>query len=278
MRPFNATESNANRVWRAFPQRNSVMQTTTTGQPIRTRKTKARTMFSFDHAFDENASNVDVYDNVAKGVVESVLTGMNGTIFAYGQTSSGKTYTMQGSGSIAERGSSNGYGGVIHMAATDIFKDVENTPNREIVVRVSYIEVYNEKVYDLFGGNTCLEVREDPKRGVYAENAVQETVTDLDSLLSVLSSGEKNRAVAATRMNERSSRSHSILQITIESREKSEESKENDKSVLNASLPSDSGTVRTSTLNLVDLAGSEPSSTEFIGSLRRTESNNINLR
>lgn len=79
-------------------------------------------------------------------------------------------------------------------------------------------------------------------------------------------------------MNERSSRSHSILQITIESREKSEESKENDKSVLNASLPSDSGTVRTSTLNLVDLAGSEPSSTEFIGSLRRTESNNINLR
>ena len=103
-------------------------------------------------------------------------------------------------------------------------------------------------------------------------------MTDVESLLRVLFSGEKNRAVAATRMNERSSRSHTIFRITIESREKSEEDSENKMASSNSSLSSDDGTVRISTLNLVDLAGSE--SVKHTGSTgkRQKEGGKINQR
>jgi len=275
MRPLNAKEANANRVWRVLPQYNSVAQTTNTGQPLPER-VNGRTFFTFDKTFGEDADNVGVYENVAKGIVESVANGLNGTIFAYGQTSSGKTFTMQGSGSI-EEGYSNGGGGVVHMAANDIFDHVKNTPDRIFLIRASFIEIYNEEVRDLLGDNTVLAVREDPRRGVFV-NAVEEIVTDFESLLHVLFSGEKNRAVAATGMNERSSRSHTIFRITIESRQKSEEGDENDMGASNASLPSDDGAVLISTLNLVDLAGSE--SVRHTGSTgeRQKEGGKINQR
>jgi centromeric protein E len=275
MRPLNAKEENASRVWRVLPQYNSVAQTTSTGQPLPER-VNGRTFFTFDKTFGEDANNVGVYENVAKGIVESVVTGLNGTIFAYGQTSSGKTYTMQGSGSI-EEGYSNGGGGVVHMAANDIFAHVTNTPDRIFLIRASFIEIYNEEVRDLLGDNAVLAVREDPRRGVFV-NAVEEIVTDFESLLRVLFSGEKNRAVAATGMNERSSRSHTIFRITIESRQKSEESDENDMSASNSSLSCDDGAVLISTLNLVDLAGSE--SVRHTGSTgeRQKEGGKINQR
>ncbi len=275
MRPLNAKEANANRIWRVLPQYNSVTQTTSTGQPLPER-VNGRTFFTFDRTFGEDASNVDVYDNVAKGIVESVATGLNGTIFAYGQTSSGKTFTMQGSGSI-EEGYSSGGGGVVHMAANDIFAHVKNTPDRIFLIRASFIEIYNEEVRDLLGDNEVLAIREDPRRGVFV-NATEEIVTDFESLLRVLFSGEKNRAVAATGMNERSSRSHTIFRITIESRQKGEDYSENDMSSSNSSLPSDDGAVRISTLNLVDLAGSE--SVRHTGSTgdRQKEGGKINQR
>lgn len=275
MRPLNAKEENANCVWRVLPQYNSVAQTTSTGQPLPER-VNGRTFFTFDKTFGEGADNVTVYDNVAKGIVESVVSGLNGTIFAYGQTSSGKTFTMQGSGSI-EEGYANGGGGVVHMAANDIFTHVTNTPDRMFLIRASFIEIYNEEVRDLLDDNAVLAVREDPRRGVFV-NAVEEIVMDFESLLRVLFSGEKNRAVAATGMNERSSRSHTIFRITIESRQKSEESLENDMSESNSSLPSDDGAVLISTLNLVDLAGSE--SVRHTGSTgeRQKEGGKINQR
>jgi hypothetical protein len=106
-----------------LPQYNSVAQTTNTGQPLPER-VDGRTFFTFDKTFGEDADNVKVYENVAKGIVESVAAGLNGTIFGH-QMSSGKTYTMQGSGSI-EEGYSNGGGGIVHMAANDIFNHVKN--------------------------------------------------------------------------------------------------------------------------------------------------------
>jgi hypothetical protein len=225
MHPLNANEVDANRIYRVSPQDSSVTQTTSTGQPLPERA-EGRTVFTFDKTFDEDASNVHVYNNVAKGIVKNVATGLNGTIFAYRQTSSGKTFTMQGSGSI-EEGYSNGDKGVVHMAASDIFAHVQNTPSRMVVIRVSFIEIYNEEIRDLLGNNAVFSVREDPRRGVFV-NATEKEVTDFESLLGVLFSGEKNRAEAATGMNDGSSRSHTIIQITFESREKGDEDKENE--------------------------------------------------
>ena len=280
MRPLNSKESTsesyssatANRVWRVLPQYNSITQTTASGQPLPERIT-GRTFFAFDTTFGEQSTTREVYDGVAKGIVSSVVTGLNGTIFAYGQTSSGKTHTMQGSGSI-EEGNING-GGVVHMAAADIFSHIDSTPERIFLVRASFIEIYNEEVRDLLGNNQTLQIREDPRRGVFV-SSVEEIVTNHTGLLEILFDGEKNRAVAATGMNERSSRSHTIFRITIESRHKSVQ---HDDSTENLDDDDENdGAVRVSTLNLVDLAGSE--SVRHTGSTgdRQKEGGKINQR
>ena len=140
------------------------------------------------------------------------------------------------------------------MAAKDIFSHIQSQQNRMFLVRASFLEIYNEDVRDLLSNsNQTLQVREDPRRGVFVQS-VEEIVSDYQSLLKILFHGEKSRAVASTQMNERSSRSHTIFRITIESCEKDiHEDGENDEN----RSPSGDGAVRVSTLNLVDLAGSE---------------------
>ena len=248
MRPLNKNEGEKQRVWKVLPKYNSVTQTTSTGKPLSERVT-GRTYFAFDKVFEENVDTSQVYDDVAKGIVSSVVNGLNGTIFAYGQTSSGKTYTMQGSGSIQDGASENG--GIVHMAARDIFSNIQSQPNRMFLVRASFLEIYNEEVRDLLSTSTnTLPIREDPRRGVFVQSQ-EEMVTDFNSLLRLLFQGEKSRQVASTGMNERSSRSHTIFRITVESRE-NEVGDE-----FCGSESSSDGAVRISTLNLVDLAGSE---------------------
>ena len=258
MRPLNQNESNHRRVWKVLPKFSSITQTTPEGQPLPERIT-GRTFFTFDKTFGEDSTTQQVYDSVAKGIVQSVCSGLNGTIFAYGQTSSGKTYTMQGSGTIQE-GSTGSGGGVVHMAAQDIFRHIQSQPNRMFLVRASFLEIYNEEVRDLLAPsneNRTVTIREDPRRGVFVQSR-EEIVTDFSSLLAVLFQGEKSRAFAATAMNERSSRSHTIFRVTIESREKINEDKENEDEDDESSIMSGNcGAVLVSTLNLVDLAGSE---------------------
>lgn len=233
MRPLKNDERN--RVWKVLPQYSSVAQVSKeTGEPID--RVQNRNFFTFDHTIGEEATNSEVYQTVAKNIVSSFVDGLNGTIFCYGQTSSGKTFTMQGSGSI-EDGSIHENGGLLHFAAHDLFNHISSTPQRQYLVRASFLEIYNEEVRDLLS-NKQLQVREDPKRGVFVQ-AEEEVVTDLEGLLKVLFAGEKTRHFASTAMNERSSRSHTIFRITVESRE------------------GEDGAVRISTLNLVDLAGSE---------------------
>lgn len=235
-----------------MPQYSSVTQTTREGKPLNEKITN-RTFFTFDKTFGEDTNNAHVYDGVAKGIVTSVVDGLNGTIFAYGQTSSGKTYTMQGSGNL-EQGS-EGEGGIVHMAAKDIFMQIAKQSNRMFLVRVSFLEIYNEEVRDLLAdSNQTLQIREDPRRGVFVQS-VEEIVTDFETLLPILIRGDKSRTFAATGMNERSSRSHTILRITIESREK--EVPDDLLGDIENHGPSGDGAVRISTLNLVDLAGSE---------------------
>ena len=182
---------------------------------------------------------------------------------------------MQGSGTLQDGASSDGgssvldNGGIVHMAASDIFNHIEMEPERVFLVRVSFIEIYNEEVRDLLVSgdsvnNATLKIREDKDRGVFV-NSNETIVTSMDSLLSVLFAGEKNRSFAATAMNERSSRSHTIFRITVESRLKDtakngedddgDDSDEED--LLRGNETGKSGAVRVSTLNLVDLAGSE---------------------
>ena len=179
------------------------------------------------------------------------MRGLNGTIVAYGQSSSGKTFTMQESGTLQDGAASGGgsssvldNGGIVHMAASDIFNHIQKDPERKFFVRVSFIEIYNEEVRDLLVSdnsvnNAILEIRQDKDRGVYVDSK-ETTVTSMDNLLSEFFAGVKNRSFAATQMNEKSSRLHGIFRITVESWLK---------------VRQKNG--RVSTLNLVDLAGSE---------------------
>lgn len=257
MRPLNKMEGQNERIWKVLPKYSSVTQTTRDGKPLSERVT-GRTFFTFDKTFGEETNNRQVYDGVAKNIVTSVVDGLNGTIFAYGQTSSGKTFTMQGSGNLEQgtNSSDSTVGGIVHMAAKDIFSQIQREQDRMFLVRVSFLEIYNEEVRDLLSNDTTqtLQIREDPRRGVFVQS-VEEIVTDFETLLGILIRGDKCRTFASTGMNERSSRSHTILRITIESREKEDFSETNEDDGGYSS--GGDGAVRISTLNLVDLAGSE---------------------
>ncbi|XP_063586258.1 centromere-associated protein E-like [Penaeus indicus] len=198
--------------------------------------------YKFDRVYSSDYNNADIYFKVAEPIVESALAGFNGTIFAYGQTSSGKTFTMMGNRDLP---------GIIPMAIQNIFNSIENTPDREYLIRVSYMEIYNENITDLLASRESrgksLSVREDISGNVYVADLKEECVNCEESLLALMRKGDKNRHVGVTNMNERSSRSHTIFRIILESRERTEGD------------GSDSAVV-VSQLNLVDLAGSENAS------------------
>jgi len=199
------------------------------------------------------------------------MEGYHGTVFAYGMTGTGKTFSMQGTASSP---------GVIPLAITDIFSYIRETPSREFLLRVSYLEIYNERIHDLLsmptvngvGANVAQEeikLREDSKRGVYASPLKEEIVQSPTQLLRVIARGDQARRTASTQFNARSSRSHAVVQIVVESRERipGNPATDNKRSGL---LP---GGVRVSTLSLIDLAGSEKAAET---KERRTEGSHIN--
>jgi centromeric protein E len=224
-----------------------------------------------DNVFDTQDNNARVYDATAKRLVRRVMEGYHGTVFAYGMTGTGKTFSMQGTATNP---------GVIPLAITDIFSYIRETPHREFLLRVSYLEIYNEKINDLLAGSVTgmsgqpgpqeeIKLREDSKRGVYATPLKEEIVQSPTQLLRVISRGDQARRVAGTQYNSRSSRSHAVVQIVVESRERaSGPSLAGDKR--SAIIP---GGVRVSTLSLIDLAGSEKAADD---KERRTEGSHIN--
>lgn len=140
---------------------------------------------------------------MAKHIVEACMKGFNGTIFAYGQTSSGKTYTMMGDEANP---------GVMVLAAKEIFKQIARHNDRDFLLRVGYIEIYNEKIYDLLNKkNQDLKIHE--SNGMVHVNCEECIITSEEDLLQFLCMGNKERTVAETQMNERSSRSHAIFRI-----------------------------------------------------------------
>ncbi|CAJ2679355.1 unnamed protein product [Trifolium pratense] len=208
------------------------------------------TAYAFDRVFGPHTNSDEVYEVAAKPVVKAAMEGVNGTVFAYGVTSSGKTHTMHGDQNSP---------GIIPLAIKDVFSSIQDTPGREFLLRVSYLEIYNEVINDLLdptGQN--LRVREDAQ-GTYVEGIKEEVVLSPGHALSFIAAGEEHRHVGSNNFNLFSSRSHTIFTLMIES---SVHGKEYDGVIF-------------SQLNLIDLAGSESSKTETTG-LRRKEGSYIN--
>lgn len=208
------------------------------------------TAYGFDRVFGPDTTSPEVYEVAAKPVVKSAMEGVNGTVFAYGVTSSGKTHTMHGDQNSP---------GIIPLAIKDVFSIIQDTPGREFLLRVSYLEIYNEVINDLLdptGQN--LRVREDAQ-GTYVEGIKEEVVLSPGHALSFIAAGEEHRHVGSNNFNLFSSRSHTIFTLMIESSARGDEY----------------DGVIFSQLNLIDLAGSESSKTETTG-LRRKEGAYIN--
>ncbi|XP_022766439.1 kinesin-like protein KIN-7N [Durio zibethinus] len=215
--------------------------------------------YAFDHVFDESCSNSKVYELLTEDIIHAAVDGFNGTAFAYGQTSSGKTFTMNGSSNDP---------GIIHRAVNDIFQKIQMISDREFLIRVSYMEIYNEEINDLFSvENQKLQIHESLERGIFVAGLREEIVNNAEQVMKLLESGEVNRHFGETNMNARSSRSHTIFRMVIESKGKDTGS---------SGDYSSSDAVRVSVLNLVDLAGSERIAKTRAGGVRLKEGKYIN--
>ncbi|KAJ3256242.1 Kinesin-like protein kif3a [Boothiomyces macroporosus] len=214
--------------------------------------------FTFDHVFDNTCTQTEVYSMTARDIVDCVLQGYNGTVFAYGQTGTGKTFSMEGIRDVPE------LRGIIPMAFDHIFGYIKHAGAKtQFLVRASYLEIYNEEIRDLLNlKSKKLEIKERADTGVYVKDLstfVIQNVEEMDQLMTV---GNKNRSVGFTEMNATSSRSHSIFTITVEASETDENGEQR---------------LRAGKLHLVDLAGSERQTKTGATGDRLKEATKINL-
>ncbi|EGZ11717.1 hypothetical protein PHYSODRAFT_517135, partial [Phytophthora sojae] len=269
VRPMNERETRAQDApaLSCVPALNAVALTDpATGAPL---AGKGNT-FQYDHIFEAGSDARDIYARVARRIVRSTLGGINGTIFAYGQTSSGKTFTMQGDGGMPfEPEAESTRPGILQLAVEDIFGFIESCADRDFLLRVSFLEIYNEVVRDLLGPSDNLKLREDPRKGVYVE-CHEEIITNYEDIVTLLQTGNRNRTVGHTAMNDKSSRSHSVFRIVVESKHKS------DAPGRRLSEEDVNGAVLVASLNLVDLAGSESLRHTGNEGIRQREAGNIN--
>ncbi|KAI4341509.1 hypothetical protein MLD38_026223 [Melastoma candidum] len=204
--------------------------------------------FTFDKVFGPLCSTESVYEEV-KNMALSALSGINATIFAYGQTSSGKTYTMRG---------------ITEKAVNDIYEHIMNTPERDFSIKISGLEIYNENVRDLLKSESGrnLKLLDDPEKGTVVEKLVEEKANNDQHLRHLIGICEAQRQVGETALNDTSSRSHQIIRLTIES-----------------TLRENADCIRSfvASLNFVDLAGSERASQTQADGARLREGCHINL-
>ncbi|KAG9491587.1 hypothetical protein GDO78_000216 [Eleutherodactylus coqui] len=210
--------------------------------------------YVFDRVFPPNTTQDQVYHACAMQIVKDVLAGYNGTIFAYGQTASGKTHTMEGKLHDPQ------LMGIIPRIARDIFNHIYSMDeNLEFHIKVSYFEIYLDKIRDLLDvSKTNLSVHEDKNRVPFVKGCTERFVSSPEEILDVIDEGKSNRHVAVTNMNEHSSRSHSIFLINIKQENVETEQKLSGK------------------LYLVDLAGSEKVSKTGAEGAVLDEAKNIN--
>ncbi|XP_056895771.1 kinesin-like protein KIF1B isoform X17 [Takifugu flavidus] len=262
VRPFNSREMNMEAKCIIHMQGNS----TTIANP-KAPKEPAKN-FSFDYSYwshttteDPNfASQNRVYNDIGKEMLQHAFEGYNVCIFAYGQTGAGKSYTMMGK-------QEEGQEGIIPMLCEDLFEKINGETNKEGLsysVEVSYMEIYCERVRDLLNpknkGN--LRVREHPLMGPYVEDLSKLAVTSYTDIADLMDAGNKARTVAATNMNETSSRSHAVFTIVFTQKKHDSET--------------DLSTEKVSKISLVDLAGSERADSTGAKGTRLKEGANIN--
>jgi len=190
--------------------------------------------FRFDRVFGVNATQHEVFQVTALPLVHDVMQGFNATIFAYGQTGSGKTYSMMGDAKSEKTK------GIIPRLVDSIFQSIEDADHSmEFTVKLSYVEIYMERIRDLLDPEkNNLKIRES-SRGVWIQDVTENYVVDYDQVLDNMLQGQHNRAIASTNMNLESSRSHSVFMFTLGQTNKQ------------------TGSKKKSKLILVDLAGSE---------------------
>lgn len=183
-----------------------------------------------------DSRQADIFDFSIRPTVDDILNGYNGTVFAYGQTGAGKSYTMMGTDMEDEEGR-----GVIPRIVQQIFANIQTSPfTIEYTVKVSYMEIYMERIRDLLmPSNDNLPIHEEKNKGVYVKGLVEVYVSSVEEVYEVMRRGGNARAVASTNMNQESSRSHSIFVITITQKN------------------TETGSAKSGQLFLVDLAGSE---------------------
>ena len=229
--------------------------------------------YAFDFAFDKNCSQYTVFENSTKFLIDGVVNGYNATVFAYGATGAGKTYTMLGNDINP---------GIMPLTLRELFNKVNSFNDREYKLKFWYLEIYNENIRDLlkFMGrnnssnnlnntdnnislttNEYLDLREDPERGVVVNGITEVNVTNSNDMLKILKRGNRNRTQEATGANETSSRSHAILQVSVEYKDK------------NSGIDIE---IKFSKLSLIDLAGSERASATQNRGIRLIEGANIN--
>ena len=211
--------------------------------------------FSFDYIFGPSAMQKEVYEVAAKPIVEAVMQGFNGTVFAYGQTSSGKTFTMTGPDL-----EDPDLMGIIPRMVSTVFETISNSEAFiEYAVKVSYCEIYLEKIKDLLDTTkTNLKIHEDKTRGIYIAEVTEKYVASDYEVYEIMKTGLENRNVGSTNMNAVSSRSHSIFIITV--------TQTNNLDYI----------AKTGKLYLVDLAGSEKVGKTGAAGKRLEEAKNIN--
>ncbi|XP_037492358.1 kinesin-like protein KIN-7O isoform X2 [Jatropha curcas] len=214
--------------------------------------------FEFDRIFGEDCKTEEVYRARTKEIVGAAVQGFNGTVFAYGQTNSGKTHTMRGSATEP---------GVIPLAVHDLFDIIKQDAGREFLLRMSYMEIYNEDINDLLvPEHRKLQIHESLERGIYVAGLQEAVVAFPQQVLDLMQFGESHRHIGETNMNVYSSRSHTIFRMIIESRDRIED----------MDVGSSCDAVRVSVLNLVDLAGSERAAKTGAEGVRLKEGSHIN--
>lgn len=215
-------------------------------------------VFTFDSVYGWDSKQSDIYDDAVRPLVESVLQGFNGTIFAYGQTGTGKTHTMHGASDHPDMR------GVIPNSFQHIFTQISRTQNQKYLVRSSYLEIYQEEIRDLLckDNNKKLELKENPDIGVYVKDLSSVVTKNATEIEHVMNIGNQSRSVGFTNMNDRSSRSHAIFVITVECSEVGPDGQDH---------------IRVGKLNMVDLAGSERQSKTGAKGKRLKEATKINL-
>lgn len=210
--------------------------------------------YVFDYVFDESAEQLDVFEKSTKFLIEGITEGYNSTVFAYGATGAGKTYTMLGKPKNH---------GIFGHAFKELFSAIENkSKDKEFKVKMSFIEIYNETIYDLLlPGEKPLELREDATKGIHVSGVSEIRAESTNEVLELLYLGNQNRTTEATDANDESSRSHAILLVTVEHKDR------------------DSGTeadIKFGRFSLIDLAGSERASNTNNTGIRMVEGANIN--